>query len=57
MSTQPKLAEYLSRLPSSSEVRRKLAENLREAQLLRRVLKLAEDRERVEEVRQREPRP
>jgi len=56
MTSRLKLDEYLDRLPSSSEVRRKIAENLREAKLLRRVLKLAEDRERVSEVRQRESR-
>jgi len=45
------LEEYIERLPSSTEVRRKIAENLREGKLLRQVLKMAEQREKVEEVR------
>lgn len=46
-----KLDEYIERLPPSADVRRKIAENLREAKLLRQVLKLSEQREKVEEVR------
>ena len=45
------LDEYIERLPSSAEVRQKIAENLREAKLLRQVLKMSEQREKVEEVR------
>lgn len=45
------LDEYIERLPSPAEVRRKIAENLREAKLPRRVLKMSEQREKVEEVR------
>jgi hypothetical protein len=38
------LVSFLSRVPTPDEVRRQIAENLKERQLLRRVLKLAEDR-------------
>ncbi len=45
------IEEYLDQLPPSAEVRRKLAENLREARLLRKVLAISEQREKVGEVR------
>ena len=51
------LDEYIERLPSPAEVRRKIAENLREAKLPRRVLKMSEQREKVEEVRSWELSP
>ena len=52
MSGVPKqLDKYIEQIPPSAEVRRKIAENLREAKLLRQLLKISEQRERVEEVR------
>jgi hypothetical protein len=41
---------FLERLPTAADVRREIARNLREGRLLRQVLKLAEQREKVEEV-------
>lgn len=48
MSEQEPLGTFLSRIPEPAEVRRRIAENLRERQLLRRVLKLAEERQVAE---------
>jgi len=45
------LEAFLARIPDPNEVRRRIAENLNERQLLRHVLKLAEQREKVHEVR------
>ena len=47
---QVKLDEYIERLPPPKAIRERLSENLREARLLRQLLKLAEQRQRVEEV-------
>jgi hypothetical protein len=44
------LKQYLETLPASKEIRDRLCENLREARLLRQLLKLAEQREKVREV-------
>jgi hypothetical protein len=41
------LARFLENVPSSEEVRARIAENTRERQVLRRVLKLADDREQA----------
>ena len=38
------LESFLNNVPEPSEVRRRIGENLKEHQLLRRVLKLAEER-------------
>jgi hypothetical protein len=44
------LTGFLERVPPSDEVRRQLAENLRQTKLLRQVLRIAEQRECVQEV-------
>ena len=46
----PTADEYIDRIPSSDEIKRRLVHNLREAKLLRQLLKLAEQREKVEEI-------
>jgi hypothetical protein len=38
---------YLTNLPRTEEIRRQIAKNIRERQLLRQLLKLSEQRERV----------
>jgi len=48
------LEAYLTELPTSADVRRRIAENLRERNLLRQVLRLTEKKERLDEIR--EPR-
>lgn len=53
MSLSPEL-EYLDRLPDAKEVRQSLQRNLREAKLLRKLLKLAVDKESVVESSQHE---
>lgn len=49
--TKGRADELVARLPSSIEVRRRLGENLREARLLRQLLKLAEQKQKVEEAK------
>ena len=44
------LAEFLEKVPTPDEIRRKITENLRQKKLLRQLLKLAEQRQAVEEV-------
>jgi hypothetical protein len=44
------LAEFIKRIPMPDEIKDRLAENLHEAKLLRQLLKIAEQREAVEEV-------
>lgn len=44
------LTEFLDKVPAPDEIRREITENLRKGKLLRQLLKLAEQRERVEEV-------
>ena len=44
-----KLDQYLDRLPKVPEIRSRLSENLREARLLRQLLKLSQQREKVRE--------
>jgi len=44
-----KIEEILDKLPQRDQIRDRLSENLREAKLLRQLLKLAEQREHVEE--------
>ena len=53
MSHHPEL-EYLDRIPDADEVRQNLQRNLREAKLLRKLLKLAVDKEGVVEASHRE---
>lgn len=47
--SQERLSEYIKRLPAPKEIRDRLSENLREARLLRQLLKIAEQRRKVEE--------
>ena len=49
--SKDKLDRYLDRLPKIPEIRNRLSENLREARLLRQLLKIAEQRRKVEEAR------
>jgi hypothetical protein len=44
------LGEFLDKVPSSGEVRRRIAENIREGKLLRQLLRIADQRESVQEV-------
>ena len=44
-----KIEDILVKLPQRDQIRNRLSENLREAKLLRQLLKLAEQREKVEE--------
>ena len=48
---EEQLARYLERLPEPKAIRNRLSENVREARLLRQLLKLAEQRDRVLEAR------
>lgn len=41
---------YLQSLPSMEEIRRRITENARERRLLRQLLKLRDQRDRVQEV-------
>ena len=45
-----KLETFLDKVPKPDEIRRKLCENLRQTKLLRQLLRIAEQRQRVEEV-------
>ena len=45
----PTLEEFLARIPTLEELRRRLAANLEEGKLLRKLIRIAEQRERVEE--------
>jgi hypothetical protein len=44
------LAEFLDKVPQSDEIRRRITENLRQGKLLRQLLRIAEQRQKVEEV-------
>ncbi len=46
------LAECIKQIPSADEIRRRLAENAEESKLLRKLLRLAEQKERVQEAGQ-----
>lgn len=48
MGEQEPIDKFLLRIPDPAEVRQRIAENLKERQLLRRVLKLAEERQAAE---------
>lgn len=51
MQPQHSVREYLDRLPRVDDLRRELAANLREARLLRRLLKLSQQQAGIEEAR------
>lgn len=44
------VTQYVEAIPTPEEIRKKLAANVREAKLLRQILRLAEQREKVREV-------
>ncbi len=46
------LTKYLDQLPEPQEIRDRLSANLRENRLLRQLLKLSEQREKVREAQQ-----
>ncbi len=52
MSDTDKFDDLLAKvnIPKPTEIKRRIAENIRQRQLLRQLLKLAEQRQRVEEV-------
>jgi len=52
MPQSDKIDDLLSqvKIPKPDEIRRRIAENIRQRQLLRQLLKLAEQRQKVEEV-------
>jgi len=54
MSPSEKINDLLDqvKIPKPEEIRRRIAENIRQRQLLRQLLKLAEQRKAVEEVSQ-----
>ena len=55
MEAKAKLTEYLERLPDVSVIRRKLGANLRERDLLRQLLRLAEKKQKVRAEADKEP--
>ena len=44
------LAKFIDKIPTPDEIKDRLAENLHEAKLLRQLLKIAEQKQQVEEV-------
>ena len=48
--TTQSLVEFLNKVPPPEEVERRLCENLREAKLLRQILRIARRRQEVKEV-------
>jgi hypothetical protein len=48
--TQADLSQYLDKVPKPDEIRRQLTANLRQAKLLRQLLRIAEQRQAIEEV-------
>jgi hypothetical protein len=48
--TKTDLSQYLEKVPKPEEIRRELTANLREAKLLRQLLRISEQRQQVEEV-------
>jgi hypothetical protein len=48
--TKVDLSQYLEKVPKPDEIRRQLTANLRQAKLLRQLLRIAEQRQAVEEV-------
>ena len=51
MDKETSLTEYLRRLPKPDDLRSKLARNIEENRLLRKLLRLSEQRQKVEEAR------
>jgi len=51
METTSDLDKFLKKIPDRREIEHRLSVNLNEAKLLRRLLKIADDRNRVEEAR------
>ncbi len=47
--SQDRLADYIERMPPPGEIRHRLCENLREARLLRQLLRLSEQRQKTKE--------
>ena len=45
------LDEFIQQIPSSTEIKQQLTQNLREARMLRRLLKLPESRESAQEAK------
>jgi len=50
MAETANVQEYIEHLPSAAEIRARIAANVAERQLLRRLLKLAEEREGAREL-------
>jgi len=50
---EEQLHQYIESLPTPKEIRNRLCENLREARLLRQLLKLAEQHEKVREAQRK----
>lgn len=48
--TELKLDEYLDRVPPPDEIRQRIAENIREREVLRRLLKISEKVHKSKEV-------
>jgi hypothetical protein len=48
--TEMQVAEFVEKIPTPEEIRRDLCRNIREARLLRQLLRLAERRQEVREV-------
>jgi hypothetical protein len=44
------LTEFLAKVPKPDEIRRKLCETVRQEKLLKQLLRISEQRQRVEEV-------
>ena len=44
------LSKFIEKVPKPEEIRRELTANLREAKLLRQLLRISEQRQQVEEV-------
>jgi len=49
MADNPHLEKYLENIPKPQELRNRLSENLREARLIRQLLKIAEQSKRLEQ--------
>ena len=52
MSSPESIDTFVERIPKPEEIRRRLSANIREARMLRQILKIAEQREKVAEVSQ-----
>jgi len=45
--TNESIKDFLAKVPEPTEIRRRIAENIRERELLRQVLKIAERKKRI----------